>query len=189
MSLLFKRSIFVLTGILIIIIFTIWYIYEYKILSVNNLNETETLTIEFFNKEGEDIGNAHLIEDRGGVRLQLNFHDLAPGQHGFHVHEIGECKKPDFKSAGGHFNPTEKQHGFENPLGYHLGDLENIIADQDGKVNTEVELRNVTLKGEGAHSLLDHDGSSIVIHQHMDDYISDPSGNSGSRIGCGVIND
>jgi len=181
-----KRSIFIFSGVLIIIILITWTISESKNISVNSFNET--LTIEFFNKEGGDIGSAHLIEDKDGVRLQLSLYDLSPGEHGFHVHEVGECKKPDFNSAGGHFNPAEKQHGFENPAGYHSGDLENIIADQDGNVNSEVVLSHVTLKEGEEHSLLDLDGSSIVIHQFLDDYKSDPSGNSGLRMACGVIN-
>ncbi|NBI28263.1 superoxide dismutase family protein [Chengkuizengella sp. YPA3-1-1] len=169
-------------------IFLLVYIYENKNLTVNSLNETEAITIEILNKEGENVGKGFLKEDRSGVKLQLNVHSLTAGEHGFHVHEVGECKNPDFITAGGHFNPMDKQHGFQNPSGHHSGDLENIIVNLDGNVNTEVVLSNVTLKEGEEHSLLDHDGSSIVIHQLKDDYLTDPSGNSGPRIACGEIN-
>jgi Cu-Zn family superoxide dismutase len=106
------------------------------------------------------------------------------GAHGIHVHAVGRCEAP-FTTAGGHFNPANRQHGFRNPNGPHLGDLPNIDTPAAGMLKFEFLLPGVTLKAENA--LLDADGAAIIVHASRDDYMGDPSGNSGGRIACGVI--
>ena len=138
------------------------------------------------NLAGTAIGTAQLSQAGDGVTIQLAVNGLAPGTHGFHIHENGVCAPPDFKSAGGHFNPLHKQHGISNPRGSHAGDLPNLEAAADGSVKTTAVARNVTL-AQGPAFLLKPGGTSIVIHAGADDNKSDPAGNSGARIACGVI--
>lgn len=137
------------------------------------------------NTEDVTIGNATLTEKGDGVEIKVEAHNLSPGLHGFHIHENGICEPPDFESAGGHFNPTDKEHGFKNKLGPHAGDLKNLKVEEDGTVNQTFFNDRVTLKQGEPNSLLQ--GTSLIIHQDKDDYISQPSGNSGDRIACGVI--
>ena len=112
---------------------------------------------------------------------------MPPGGHGIHLHETGKCEAPSFESAGPHFNPTNKKHGVENPLGPHLGDLPNIVADETGEVQLNFITADFTLKKGEATSIFDQDGTAVVIHEKEDDYKTDPAGNSGARIACGVI--
>jgi Cu-Zn family superoxide dismutase len=128
-----------------------------------------------------------LTQGDGIVKIHLEAKGLPPGVHGFHIHQTGKCEPPSFTSAGDHLNPTHKQHGFYNPKGFHAGDLPNIQVAADGTVRADVESKNVTLKKGEPNSLLRKGGTSLVIHEKADDYVTDPSGNSGSRIACGVI--
>lgn len=139
------------------------------------------------NTEGNEIGQVTLTEGDEGVTIRVTAEGLTPGAHGFHIHEKGECAPPSFEFAGGHFNPTHKEHGFENPKGFHLGDLPNIEVEEDGTVDAIVTTAEVTLEKGKENSILDEDGSSIVIHEKADDYKTDPSGNSGARIACAVV--
>jgi superoxide dismutase, Cu-Zn family len=141
---------------------------------------------DIVNGQGQKIGTAKIFAAKAGVKIELKAEKLPPGTHGFHVHEVGKCEGPDFKSAGGHFNPATKKHGKDNPEGPHAGDMLNITVGADGKVKATIEDPNVTL-GPGANSLFHDGGSSIMIHEKEDDYKTDPSGNSGGRIACGVI--
>jgi Cu-Zn family superoxide dismutase len=125
-----------------------------------------------------------LTDTYSGVLVVGNVTSLGLGAHGIHIHGVGKCEPP-FTSAGPHFNPLGKQHGFENQHGPHLGDLPNIDTPAAGTLRFEVLLPGVTLKG--TNPLLDKGGSSIVVHAARDDYKTDPSGDSGSRIACGVI--
>lgn len=143
-------------------------------------------TAEIQNSKGEKIGTAVWIEKEKGVEVEVSVSSLSPGKHGIHVHEVGKCETPDFKSAGGHFNPSQKKHGLENPQGSHGGDMPNLIVDKDGNVKTKLLLSSVTLK-QGSNSLLQSNGTALVIHAKVDDEKTDPSGNSGDRIACGVI--
>ncbi len=141
---------------------------------------------DMMDSKGQQIGVAHLEQTSGGVKISLTASHLPPGTHGFHIHAVGKCDQPDFTSAGAHFNPDNKQHGSKNPKGPHAGDLGNIVVADDGTVSTTVVDPNVTL-GDGSNSLFHPDGTSLVIHAKADDLMTDPSGNSGPRIACGVI--
>jgi len=134
---------------------------------------------------GKEVGAATFTVTPSGVLISLDLTAVPPGEHGFHVHTTGKCEPPDFKSAGPHFNPDQTKHGFMTPEGPHAGDLPNLHVPADGKLQIEVLEPNVTLSGEAP--LLDADGSALVIHAGADDYKTDPAGNSGNRIACGVI--
>jgi Cu-Zn family superoxide dismutase len=138
------------------------------------------------NAQGQKVGEATLAQTPKGVKIDLQVENLPPGVHAFHLHEKGVCATPDFQSAGGHFNPFGKKHGFDNPEGHHAGDLLNITVGPDGKGKAEVMDDEVTLK-PGKNSLLQPGGTSLVIHEQADDYKTDPAGNAGGRIACGVI--
>lgn len=138
--------------------------------------------------DGNEVGQATFTEEDSGVAIQVELQGLTAaeaGEHGIHLHTVGACT-PDFEAAGPHFNPTEAQHGMDNPGGPHAGDLPNIEIDADGNGTFDATTDLVTLS-EGENSLLDADGSAIVVHAAPDDMITDPSGNSGDRIACGVI--
>jgi Cu-Zn family superoxide dismutase len=145
------------------------------------------LATSIVNSDGKGIGTAELTETKTGVKIRLMLSGLEPGKKAIHFHEVGKCVPPTFKSAGAHVNPAGKEHGFDNSKGYHAGDLPNLNVSKDGKVDLEIITPNVTLKKGLKNSLLDEDGSAIIIHEKEDDYVTDPSGNSGSRIACGII--
>jgi Cu-Zn family superoxide dismutase len=142
--------------------------------------------VELKDAQGKSVGTATIWDQASGVALELNLHDLTPGEHGIHFHQVPKCEGPDFKSAGGHFNPESKKHGFDSPDGHHAGDIKNFTVGADGKAaKVHLEDADVTLK-DGPHSLLTN-GAAIVVHARADDYKTDPSGNSGDRVACGVI--
>ena len=141
--------------------------------------------VELKDAQGKDVGSI-IIGDQGpGVALQLDLHDLTPGEHSLHFHQVPKCEGPYFKSAGGHFNPETKKHGFDSPEGHHAGDIRNFTVGADGKAKAKLENSDVTLK-DGPHSLLTN-GAAVVVHAKADDYKTDPAGNSGDRVACGVI--
>lgn len=141
--------------------------------------------IEVKDAQGKEVGNIFIWDQGPGVGLQLDLHDLTPGEHALHFHAVSKCEGPDFKSAGGHFNPENKKHGFDNPDGHHAGDMKNFTVGADGKAKAKLEDAEVTLKN-GPHSLLTN-GAAVVVHAKADDYKTDPSGNAGDRVACGVI--
>jgi superoxide dismutase, Cu-Zn family len=138
------------------------------------------------NAGGKTIGTASLRGTKDGVLLTINVNGLPEGLHAVHVHSVGKCEGPAFTSAGPHFNPLNKKHGLENAAGPHAGDLPDMYVEKNGVGRYEVLLDGITL-GSGETSIFDADGSAIVIHVTADDNVTDPTGNSGDRIACGVI--
>jgi Cu-Zn family superoxide dismutase len=132
------------------------------------------------------IGTASLTQTKRGVKITGSFANLAPDSHALHIHTVGKCEGPTFTSAGGHFNPQNKQHGKDNPRGAHAGDLPNFDVSAAGKAKINVTASNVTL-GPGTNSLFHDGGTALVIHAMPDDYKTDPTGNAGVRIACGVV--
>jgi len=145
-----------------------------------------TATSELQNGEGRTVGTALLTQINAGVRIVVEVRGLSPGTKAVHIHETGRCEPPAFSSAGGHFNPEGRQHGLLNPRGPHAGDLPNITIDAEGSGRLETTTDRITL-GAGSASLFDGDGSAIVVHGSPDDFMTDPTGNSGARIACGAI--
>jgi Cu-Zn family superoxide dismutase len=138
--------------------------------------------------QGNSVGTAVFwSQGNQAVGVELNLHGLPPGVHAIHIHETAKCEAPDFKSAGPHFNPDHKKHGLQYPEGHHAGDLNNITVDAQGNVKVRFTIQNVTLDGDDPHSLFRNGGTSLVIHAKADDMKTDPAGNSGDRIACGVI--
>ena len=132
--------------------------------------------------EGEDVGTATIRAEGDALMISVNAQGLSAGDHGAHVHMTGSCEAPDFTSAGGHWNPEEQQHGLEDPAGQHAGDMPNLTIAEDGTGALEYTLQGGTFDG-----LFDADGSAFVIHAGADDQVTDPSGNSGARVACGVF--
>src|SRR5688572_2323526 len=145
-----------------------------------------TASADLKNAEGRSIGGATLAQVSGGVRVVIDVRGLPPGPKGVHIHTTGKCDPPEFTSAGDHFNPANKKHGLQNPAGPHAGDLPNITIAANGSGRLESMNENLTL-GDGPNSLLKPDATAIVIHSAPDDFKTDPTGNSGARIACGVI--
>ena len=145
-----------------------------------------TTQAELKNPGGQTVGTATITEVSGGVRVVIEVRGLPAGPKGVHVHEVGQCDPPGFMTAGGHFNPTSKQHGLMNPQGPHAGDLPNITIADNGTGRLETFSDRLTLSA-GANSVFDGDGSAIVIHAGPDDFKTDPAGNSGGRIACGIL--
>lgn len=136
--------------------------------------------------QGKTLGEATLRESPAGVLVKLDLQGVPPGTHAFHVHTVGKCDAPDFMTAGGHFNPTTMKHGLLAAGGPHAGDMPNLYVPADGKLSVEVLDQNVTLAA-GPKSLFDADGSALMLHATADDYTSDPAGNAGARLACGVV--
>jgi len=127
-----------------------------------------------------------LRETPNGVLLKVDLRHIEAGVHALHVHAVGKCERPDFTSAGGHWAPEGRQHGILDPKGPHAGDLPNVHVFAAGKASVELFLKEVRL-GAGTHPLLDADGAALVLHAGEDDYHTNPAGDAGDRIACGVI--
>ena len=135
---------------------------------------------------GKEVGSANLMQTQTGVLINLSVKGLPAGEHGIHIHAVGKCEAP-FASAGGHFNPGGKKHGLLAADGRHAGDMPNLHVPQSGDLAVEMVNADVTLEKGKPNSLFDADGSSIVIHAGSDDYKTDPAGDAGGRIACGVV--
>lgn len=142
----------------------------------------DTATAILKDPEGKDVGTVTLTAVPTGVLLDADLTAFPPGDHAFHIHGTGKCEPPDFKSASGHFNPEEDEHGLENPAGPHAGDMPNIHVPENGKLHIEVLNQMMSLD-----SLFGGEGTAVVVHEKPDDYTSDPAGDAGPRIACGVI--
>jgi superoxide dismutase, Cu-Zn family len=144
--------------------------------------------VELKDAQGKSVGTAALSSKgaSSGVSMKLNLRGLPPGQHALHFHQKPQCDAPDFKSAGPHFNPEGKKHGLENPEGHHAGDMNNFTVNAKGTAKLKVVNKDVTL-GDDSHSLFSNGGTALVIHAKADDLKTDPAGNAGDRIACGVI--
>lgn len=132
--------------------------------------------------DGADVGRATATEVGGGLRITLDVLGMPAGTHGAHIHSVGHCDAPDFATAGPHWNPTATKHGTMNPQGPHQGDLPNLIVGTNGRGTIGMVLPGATMAG-----LLDADGAAMVVHANPDDLMTDPSGNSGGRVACGVF--
>ena len=167
---------------------SLFIIFSICMLSACNLtSQPKTVkSVEMYNRDGDMVGTAKLKESPDGVEMELKLEGVPPGWHGLHIHEIGKCEAPDFKSAGNHFNPENKEHGLLQPKGPHVGDLPNIEADHNGKVEETIMISEATLL-EGKNSLTEKSGTAIIITSDKDDGITQISGNSGERIICGEI--
>ncbi len=147
----------------------------------------QTTRTTFQDTSGKQIGSAILTQTPGGILIDVDIAGLPPGERGFHLHETGRCDAADgFKSAGSHFSPQKRQHGHHVKGGPHAGDMPNQFVASDGRLRAHVLNSRVTL-ASGANTLLDKDGSALVVHAKPDDYRSQPSGDAGDRIACAVI--
>ena len=155
------------------------------IVSVPAASAAEMANTQLKDSSGKAVGDVDLVQTPAGVLIKLQIKGLSPGEHAFHVHAVGKCEAP-FESAGPHFNPGNHKHGMMAGEG-HAGDMPNLHVPQSGDLSVEVVNSAVTLDKGKPNSLFDSDGSSLVIHAKADDYKSDPAGNAGDRIACGVI--
>ena len=141
---------------------------------------------ELVDGQGQSKGMAMLMQGKDGIHVTVEAVGLPAGVHAVHVHTTGACTGPEFTSAGGHWNPAMKQHGHDNPQGAHKGDMPNMTVGADGTGKMTTVIPGAMLKG-GAEPLFDKDGAAVVIHATADDYKTDPTGNAGGRIACGIV--
>ncbi|MFZ1940118.1 MAG: superoxide dismutase family protein [Terracidiphilus sp.] len=156
--------------------------------TIPSIAAAQSAHADIVNAQGATIGHAKFSTVPDGVKISVTVSQLSPGEHGIHIHNVGKCEGPAFATAGGHFNPTGAHHGIHNAQDPHphLGDLPNLIVSEKGTGKLTFTATGVTIS-EGPHSLFHEGGTALVIHAKPDDLTSDPSGNSGDRIACGVV--
>jgi Cu-Zn family superoxide dismutase len=157
------------------------------LLTLNAAQSADMAHAVLKDKDGKEVGTVELTPSKQGVQLRLSLTGVPAGERAFHIHENGKCEPPGFQSAGGHFNPEKKKHGKDGPDVGHAGDMPNLNIPANGQLKTEVVNTAVTLEKGRPNSVFRDGGTSIVIHQGADDYKTDPAGNAGDRIACGVI--
>ncbi len=151
-------------------------------------SQSNTASSELKDASDAAVGEATLTaaDETGVVGVTIDVRGLPAGTHGVHIHDVGRCDPPDFTTAGGHYNPSRKRHGLEDPDGPHNGDLPNLVVEPDG-TGTLQTVNRLLADLPGDENLFDGDGVALVIHAGPDDHVTDPSGGSGDRIACGVI--
>ena len=158
--------------------------------TVTSAEPMPTARAEMRDTAGRELGTVRVLFTSTGARLSGTLTGLPAGTHGFHIHEVGRCDsttRPPFQSAGGHYNPAGRQHGTQNPQGPHAGDLPNVTVGADGRLALGDSGVTVTMNETERNGVFDADGAALVVHAGADDYRTDPSGNSGARIACGVV--
>jgi Cu-Zn family superoxide dismutase len=146
----------------------------------------QTVHVMLSDAQGKSVGTADLSPAPQGVNIRLNLMNLTPGVHALHIHSAAKCDAPGFTTAGPHFNPDAEHHGLQNPMGPHAGDIPNFTVGPQGDFRGTVVATGVTM-GDDSHSVFSNGGTALVIHAKADDNMSDPAGNAGDRIACGVI--